>query len=315
MPVLARMEIAGVAVDRGVLAEMSKEFDERLQTLEAKIHEAAGESSTSALRSSSAGSSSRSSPIRHSGRRRRRSRTRRAPTSSRSSPRSRTGPVPALVLEWRELSKLKGTYVDALPACIAGGRTHPHAVRPGRRRDRTALVERRRTSRTSRSGRRRAAPSAAAFVAPKGRLLVDGRLLADRAPDPRPPFGRRGAHRRLPPRRGHPPRDRREGVRRPARRAVTPDQRRERQDDQLRRPLRHGAVRARGAARRLARRGEGLHRRLLRALPEDPGLPRRDPRKGAGDGRHRDDLRPRPARSRASTTATTPSARTPNAWR
>src|SRR5262249_9890596 len=36
-----------------------------------------------------------------------------------------TGPVPRLVLEWREISKLKGTYVDALPACIAAdGRIH-----------------------------------------------------------------------------------------------------------------------------------------------------------------------------------------------
>ena len=43
VPVLARMEKAGVAVDRGVLAGLSKEFDARLAALEAKIHEAAGE--------------------------------------------------------------------------------------------------------------------------------------------------------------------------------------------------------------------------------------------------------------------------------
>jgi DNA polymerase-1 len=43
VPVLASMEIAGVAVDRGVLAVLSKEFDERLAALERKIHEAAGE--------------------------------------------------------------------------------------------------------------------------------------------------------------------------------------------------------------------------------------------------------------------------------
>jgi len=43
VPVLARMEIAGVAVDRGVLAGLSKEFDARLADLERRIHEAAGE--------------------------------------------------------------------------------------------------------------------------------------------------------------------------------------------------------------------------------------------------------------------------------
>ncbi len=125
VPVLARMEKAGIAVDRGVLAGLSKEFDGRLATLETKIHEAAGEpfnigspqqlgrvlfeklgypalKKTAKTKSYATGSEVLEEL---------------ATLSS--------GPVPALVLEWREISKLKGTYVDALPACIAAdGRIH-----------------------------------------------------------------------------------------------------------------------------------------------------------------------------------------------
>jgi DNA polymerase-1 len=125
VPVLARMEKAGIAVDRGVLAGLSKEFDSRLAALEAKIHEAAGETfnigsplqlgrilfeklgypavkKTAKTKSYATGSDVLEEL---------------AALSS--------GPVPSLVLEWREISKLKGTYVDALPATIASdGRVH-----------------------------------------------------------------------------------------------------------------------------------------------------------------------------------------------
>ncbi|MFI5120676.1 MAG: DNA polymerase I [Thermoanaerobaculia bacterium] len=125
VPVLARMEIAGVAVDRGVLAVLSKEFDERLAALEQKIHEGAGEpfnigsppqlgrilfeklgypavKKTAKTKTWATGSDVLEEL---------------AALSS--------GPVPGLVLEWREISKLKGTYVDALPGAIAkDGRIH-----------------------------------------------------------------------------------------------------------------------------------------------------------------------------------------------
>jgi DNA polymerase-1 len=125
VPVLARMEVAGVAVDRGVLAGLSKEFDARLLDLERKIHEAAGEAFNIG------------SPV-QLGRilfeklgypaTKKTAKTKSYATGSdvleelaALSP----GPVPGLVLEWREISKLKGTYVDALPACIAAdGRIH-----------------------------------------------------------------------------------------------------------------------------------------------------------------------------------------------
>ncbi|HTS01786.1 MAG TPA: DNA polymerase, partial [Thermoanaerobaculia bacterium] len=125
VPVLARMEKAGVAVDRGVLLGLSKEFDARLAALEAKIHEAAGEPFNIA------------SPV-QLGRilfekllypaTRKTAKTKSYATGSdvlEELAALSTGPVPSLVLEWREISKLKGTYVDALPACLAAdGRIH-----------------------------------------------------------------------------------------------------------------------------------------------------------------------------------------------
>ncbi|MFI5182276.1 MAG: DNA polymerase I [Thermoanaerobaculia bacterium] len=125
VPVLARMEIAGIAVDRGTLAGLSKEFGERLSALEAKIQEAAGEAFN-------IGSPQQLGRILFE---------KLAYPSLKKTAKTKayatgsdvleelaalgTGTVPGLVLEWRELSKLKGTYVDALPEYIAkDGRIH-----------------------------------------------------------------------------------------------------------------------------------------------------------------------------------------------
>ena len=125
IPVLARMEIAGVAVDRGVLAEMSKEFEGRLAALEAKIIEAAGEPFN-------IGSPTQLGRILFEKLAypavKKTAKTKSWATDSdvlEELAALATGPVPGLVLEWREISKLKGTYVDALPLAIAAdGRIH-----------------------------------------------------------------------------------------------------------------------------------------------------------------------------------------------
>ena len=78
-------------------------------------------------------------------------------------------PLPRLVLEHRSLSKLKGTYVDALPMLVdpSTGASTPPSTRPGRppggSRPRT------RTCRTSRSAPSSSRRIRAAFVAPAGR--------------------------------------------------------------------------------------------------------------------------------------------------
>ncbi|MEO6324695.1 MAG: DNA polymerase I, partial [Thermoanaerobaculia bacterium] len=125
VPVLSRMERAGIAVDRAVLAEMSVDFAKRLDTLERAIHQHAGEPFN-------VGSPTQLGrilfeklgyPVL-----KKTTKTKSYATDSDVLGElvSRDlGPLPALVLEWRELSKLKGTYVDALPEHLAeDGRIH-----------------------------------------------------------------------------------------------------------------------------------------------------------------------------------------------
>jgi DNA polymerase-1 len=171
VPVLARMEIAGIAVERGALAGLSKEFGERLGALEAKIHDAAGEDFN-------IGSPQQLGRILFE---------KLAYPSLRKTAKTKayatgsdvleelaslgTGPVPGLVLEWRELSKLKGTYVDALPAFIArDGRIHTRYDQAVAATGRLSSNDPNLQNIPVRTEAGRAIRRA--FVAPKGRLLV-----------------------------------------------------------------------------------------------------------------------------------------------
>ena len=71
-------------------------------------------------------------------------------------------PIAEKIVEYRELTKLKSTYLDALPRTARRGRPAPHVVQPDRRRDRPAVVAATRTCRTS-----RCAPSSGAASAPR----------------------------------------------------------------------------------------------------------------------------------------------------
>jgi DNA polymerase-1 len=122
--VLARMELAGVAVDTKLLSEMSARMEKDLRALEQRIWAEAGEEfnvnspvklgeilftklgypslkKTAKTRSSSTG------------------------VEVLTELSERGYPLPKLVLEFREIAKLKGTYVDALPALAdSEGRVH-----------------------------------------------------------------------------------------------------------------------------------------------------------------------------------------------
>jgi len=122
--VLAAMEHRGVTIDVSVLAAMGEELERRLETLRAQIYEAAGrsfnvdspkqlaevlfdEQGLPAIRRTKTGRSTDASVL--------------AELASISE-----NPIPRLVLEYRELSKLKGTYVDTLSQMISPrtGRLH-----------------------------------------------------------------------------------------------------------------------------------------------------------------------------------------------
>lgn len=126
IPVLVRMELAGIRIDVPFLQQMSKEFERRIQVLAQEIYRWVGyafnldsprqlsdalfgklQLPTVNVPRTGTGMYSTSSEVLESLR--------------------GTHPVIELILEYRQLAKLKSTYVDALPRMIhpATGRIHP----------------------------------------------------------------------------------------------------------------------------------------------------------------------------------------------
>ena len=124
VPVVARMEAAGIKVDRQRLATLSGEFAARIADLEAVIHEKAG------------GPFMIGSPkqlgdvlfdrLGYKGGKKGKSGQYSTDQSVLETLAADGSEVPTLVLEWRQLSKLKSTYTDALQAAISPitGRVH-----------------------------------------------------------------------------------------------------------------------------------------------------------------------------------------------
>ncbi len=122
--VLATMEHNGVALDAGMLATMSKELTERLAELTTELHHTAehefnidstkqlanvlfDEQQLPVIRKTKTGRSTDADTLSELVRR-------------------TDNPIPKLLLEYRELKKLKSTYVDTLPemVCSRTGRIH-----------------------------------------------------------------------------------------------------------------------------------------------------------------------------------------------
>jgi len=123
-PVLARMEIAGIAIDVPLLRETSERMERELRALEGKIWAEAGEefNVNSPMKLGQILFEKLGYPVL-----KKTTKTRSSSTGVEvlSELAERGYPLPRLVLEYREISKLKGTYVDALPALAdAEGRVH-----------------------------------------------------------------------------------------------------------------------------------------------------------------------------------------------
>ena len=167
LPVLARMEKAGVMIDLGALAAMSEEFAATLAGLETRIYELVGHEfnigsprQLEAILFDELGLPST-----------KRTRTSRSTDASVLEELRDRHEVVGLILEHRQVSKLKSTYVDALPALVdAEGRLHTtyqQAVAATGRLSSTDPNLQNIPIRTTLGRRIRRA-----FVAPPGRLLL-----------------------------------------------------------------------------------------------------------------------------------------------
>lgn len=140
VPVLAQMEMHGVKVDRDVLSRMSNAFAQKMAGLEAEIHELAG-------RSFNVGSPKQLGEILFD------------EMALPGGKKGKTGAyatgadiledlatehdLPARVLDWRQLSKLKSTYTDALQDHINRdtGRVHTSYLQSGASTGRMASTD------------------------------------------------------------------------------------------------------------------------------------------------------------------------------
>ncbi|TML81193.1 MAG: hypothetical protein E6G04_01870 [Actinobacteria bacterium] len=171
------------------------------------------------------------------------------------------------LLEYRELSKLQATYLDPLPRLVDPKTGRVHATFK-----QTAVAT--------------------------GRRLACGRLFSDRAACARPHHRGSGFARSVRERRGRPRRDGGQGVGlRRRRRSTRPA--RARESDQLRPGVRDEPFRPRAAARHHARRGAGVHRRLLPELPDGQGVHGRRRQAGVQRRLHEHPRRAAPLHPRA----------------
>jgi DNA polymerase I len=167
LPVLARMELAGVEIDRAALAEMSGEFGEQLASLEDRIYELVGHPFN-------IGSPKQLEQILFHELKlpaTKRTRTGYSTDASVLEELKSEHEAVALILEHRQVSKLKGTYVDALPALVGrDGRLHTTYQQAVAATGRLSSIDPNLQNIPIRSplGRR----IRRAFVAPSGKLLL-----------------------------------------------------------------------------------------------------------------------------------------------
>ena len=122
IPVLANMELAGITVDVDQLAVMAKRFERELKTLEADCYEAAG-------KEFNLGSPKQLQKILFEELKLKIIKnTKTGPSTDQSvlEALSEAHPLPSRILEYRQLEKLKSTYIDALPKMVSPttGRVH-----------------------------------------------------------------------------------------------------------------------------------------------------------------------------------------------
>jgi DNA polymerase-1 len=122
VPVLAEMEFQGIGLDVAALRAMSQWLEQKMAKLEKQIYQEAGEEFN-------IGSTQQLAKILFEKLRLPRGRKTRTGSSTDSDVLDQLAAghrLPALVLEYRQLSKLKSTYADALPEMVAPGTNQLH---------------------------------------------------------------------------------------------------------------------------------------------------------------------------------------------
>ena len=124
VPVLASMEETGVAVDTKVLAEISADLEKRLAALEKAVYKEAGHDF--AINSPQQLATVLFDELGLKSIKKTAKGKRPSTDAGVLEELARHHPLPRLVLEYRQLAKLKGTYVDALPGLVdrKTGRIH-----------------------------------------------------------------------------------------------------------------------------------------------------------------------------------------------
>ena len=120
LTVLAEMEYTGVRIDTSLLKEMSYALEKRLESLEADIFRHAGERFNVDSPKQIAHILFEKLGLEPT----RRTKTGPSTVAAVLESLAREHPLPALLVEHRQLSKLKSTYIDALPRTVSNGRVH-----------------------------------------------------------------------------------------------------------------------------------------------------------------------------------------------
>ena len=199
--VLRRMERTGIRVEPAQLAALSERMDADMQRLAEQIHAIAGApfniNSPQQLAKVLYDDLKLPSPVKYG----------KGKTTSTAADileaLAAEHEIARLVLDYRQLAKLKGTYVDALPALIRTGQRPPaHDLQSGRRGDRPALfLESESAEHPDPDG---TGPRDPCRVRASGGLGAGGRrLFADRASAARAHVARSAAGQRVPQRRGY----------------------------------------------------------------------------------------------------------------
>ena len=275
--VLLEMERSGIALDRGVLAEMSGRAAEDIARLEAALYVLADER----INLNSGPQIARVLFEKLKLKTGRRTKTGFSTDQGVLEELAAEHAFPRLLLEYRALSKLKSTYLDALPAVADSrdGRVHTTFHQTVAATGRLSSSDPNLQNIPFRTPQGRAIRRA--FVAPDGEPAGGRRLLADRAAGDGAPLGGPRADRGVPERGGRARQHGAAHLRRDGGRARS-GAAGARQDRELRRDVRHGRAQPGPADGHRAGRGRGFHPPLLRRLRAGARVPRRHGRGGAG---------------------------------